>query len=405
MSERTVLISGAGVGGPTLAYWLARNGFRVTVVERAREPRSSGNPVDVKGPAVGIAQRMGILPRLRQAATGNAGLTFVDANGRRTGRLDMRAVQRPGEIELPRADLSAILFQAGREHAEYVFDDSIASLAQDEHGVEVTFERGTARRFDLVIGADGLHSVTRRLTFGTGLVHHMGLYVATMPLGGEPGPGQGIRDIVMHNVPGKAVAVCPVPGGEGAFFLYRAPAEPGFDPRDTGRHKRMLARAFAGVSWRAPELLERVRAADDLYFDAVSRVALPRWWQGRVALLGDAASCASLFGDGSTLAMAGAYTLAGELAAGPDDPPSAFRRYESRHRRLADSRQRGVGLAAGLLVPATRRGILMRNLAIRVWPAVSAAARLRGALPGSRVPAATSASTRGQDGGPTNDRS
>ncbi|WP_199565547.1 FAD-dependent monooxygenase [Spongiactinospora rosea] len=368
--QRTALISGAGVGGPTLAYWLARYGFRVTVVERAREPRSSGNPVDVKGPAVGIARRMGVLPRLREAATGNTGVTFVDANGRRTGRLDMRAVQRPGEIELPRGDLAAILFEAGREQAEFVFDDSIASLGQDERGVEVAFESGTARRFDLVIGADGLHSVTRRLTFGTGLVHHMGLYVATMPLGG--GPGQGSRDILLHNVPGKAVAVCPVPGGEGAFFLYRAPAEPGFDHRDTGLHKRMLARAFAGVSWRAPELLERVGSAADLYFDSVSRVALPRWWQGRVALLGDAASCASLFGDGSTLAMAGAYTLAGELAASPDDPRAAFQRYESGHRRLADPKQRGVRLAAGLLVPATRHGILARNLALRMWPAVSA---------------------------------
>ncbi|GAA0435846.1 oxidoreductase [Acrocarpospora corrugata] len=379
MSKQTVLISGAGVGGPTLAYWLARHGFEVTVVERAETPRSSGNPVDVRGSAVNVAERMGVLPRLREAATGNTGLSFVDAAGRRVARMDMRAAQRQGEVELPRGDLASILYQAGRDHAEYLFDDSIVTLGQDERGVEVTFLNAAPRRFDLVIGADGLHSVTRKLAFGTeaGLVSHMGLYVATTPLGVPSRPG---RDVVMHNTPGKAVAVSPTPSGDLAFFLYRSQAEPGFDHRDTGQHKRMLTRAFADVSWRAPELLAHVRAADDLYFDSVSQVRLPRWWNGRVALLGDAASCVSLFGDGSTLAMAGAFTLAEELAASPHDPQAAFHRYEIAHRRLVDPKQRNIGQAASLIVPATRRGILARNLATRLWPAVSAVARLRRAV-------------------------
>ncbi|GIH97327.1 FAD-dependent monooxygenase [Planobispora siamensis] len=393
MNERTVLISGAGVGGPTLAYWLARYGFRVTVVERARGLRSSGNPVDVRGSAVDVAERMGITSRLREAATGTTGLSFVDGSGRRVGRMDMRAVQRRGEIELPRGDLASILYEAGRDHAEFLFGDSIATLDQDGHGVEVTFERSAPRRFDLVIGADGLHSTTRRLAFGTedgteggtegGLVRHMGLYVATAPLGGEAGAG---RDVLMHNTPGRAVAVSPTPSGDLAFFLYRSPAEPGFDHRDTEQHKRLLTEAFAGVSWRAPELLERVRAAGDLYFDSVSQVRLPRWWNGRVALLGDAASCVSLFGDGSTLAMAGAFTLAGELASTADDPQAAFRRYEAAHRRLVDPRQRNIGQASALIVPATRAGILARNLATRLWPAVAVTARLWRTL--SRPPSA-----------------
>ncbi|MFF4413164.1 FAD-dependent monooxygenase [Streptosporangium sp. NPDC001559] len=377
MTERTVLISGAGVGGPTAAYWLARYGFQVTVVERAGTPRSSGNPVDVRGPAVRVAERMGVLSRLREAATGTTGLTFVDAAGRRVGRMDMRAFQQPDEVEVPRGDLAAILYAASRDHAEFLFDDSVATLDRDGHGVEVTFERAGPRRFDVVIGADGLHSLTRRLTFGTGngLMRHMGLYVATLPFPGRSGPD---RDILMHNVPGKAVAVSSTPSG--AFFLYRSPAEPGFDHRDVEQHKRLLTRAYADVSWRVPELLERVRVADDLYFDSVSRVSLPRWWNGRIVLLGDAASCVSLFGDGSTMAMAGAFTLAEKLAASPDDPQAAFRRYEAAHRRLVEPRQRSIGQASALMVPATRGGILARNLATRLWPAVAAAARLRRAF-------------------------
>lgn len=384
MSERTVLISGAGVGGPTAAYWLARHGFRVTVVERAQGLRSSGNPVDVRGSAVDVAERMGLLPRLREAATGTTGLSFVNASGRRIGRMDMRAVQQADEVELPRGDLASILYEASRDHAEFLFDDSIASLDQDEHGVEVTFDRADPRRFDLVIGADGLHSTTRRLAFGaeSGLARHMGLYVATTPLGGRTGPG---RDILMHNTPGKAVAVSPTPSGDLAFFLYRSPAEPGFDYRDTEQHKRLLTSAFADVSWRVPDLLEHVRTAEDLYFDSVSQVRLPRWWNGRVALLGDAGSCVSLFGDGSTLAMTGAFTLAEELASSPDDPQAAFRRYETMHRRLVEPKQRNVGQAAALLVPTTRLGILARNLATHLWPAVAVATRLRHTL--SRTPA------------------
>ncbi|GLX03774.1 FAD-dependent monooxygenase [Microbispora sp. NBRC 16548] len=379
----TALISGAGIAGPTLAYWLARHGFRVTVVERGGKPRSSGNPVDVRGPAVTVAERMGVMPRLRRAATGTTGVSFVDAAGRRVGRMDMRAVQRPDEVEVPRGDLASILYEASRDHAEFLFDDSITALGQDEHGVDVAFERAAPRRFDLVIGADGLHSVTRRLTFGqetgtpqSGLVRHMGLYVATTPLpDGAAGAG---RDILMHNTPGKAIAVNPRPAG--AFFLYRSPAAPGFDHRDTEQHRRMLIDAFADVSWRAPELLDHVRTAGDLYFDSVSQVRLPRWWKGRVALLGDAASCVSLFGDGSTLAMAGAFTLAEALAAHSGDPAAAFLRYEAAHRRLVDPKQRNVAQASALLAPATRGGILARNLATRLWPAVAAATRLKHAL-------------------------
>jgi 2-polyprenyl-6-methoxyphenol hydroxylase-like FAD-dependent oxidoreductase len=152
---------------------------------------------------------------------------------------------------------------------------------------------------------------------------------------------------------------------------------PDFDYRDTSQHKRLLAAAFAGACWQVPELLQRVHAADDLYFDSVSQVRVSPWWRGRVALVGDAASCVSLFGDGSSLAMAGACTLAEELAASPADHQLAFRRYEARHRSLVDPRQRNVAREASLLIPATHGGILARNLATRLWPVGAAAERLR----------------------------
>jgi 2-polyprenyl-6-methoxyphenol hydroxylase-like FAD-dependent oxidoreductase len=380
MADPTVLISGAGVAGPTLAYWLARHGYRPTVVERATGMRSSGSPVDVRGPAVEVAERMGLMPRLRAAGTRVEGMSFVNARGRRIGHVNSLALRRAAasrEVELPRSDLAAILYEAGRDDAEYLFHDSISGLSQDQHGVDVTFERAVPRRFDLVIGADGLHSVVRGLAFGVDpdSVRHMGVYVATLPLHGAMEFG---RDVVMYNTPGRLVAVHPSVGGGIAAFIFRSPAVPDFDYRDLAQHKRLVAAAYGGLSWRVPRLLDLVRTADDLFFDSVSAVRLPSWSRGRIAVVGDAASCVSLFGDGSTLAMTGGFTLAealgAALAEGRDGHAEAFRRYEAAHRKLVEPKQRNVALAASLLVPATRPGIVARNLATRLWPLAAAVA-------------------------------
>ncbi|CAH0229608.1 FAD-dependent urate hydroxylase [Arthrobacter sp. Bi26] len=372
MGLGTVLICGAGIAGPTLAYWLAREGFRPTVVERARGLRSSGNPVDVRRGAAHVAGRMGIMPRLRDAATHATGFSFVTASGRRIGPLRLGRPHR-GEVEVPRADLSAILCDAARDDAEFLFGDAITALRQDTGGVDVTFEHAAPRRFDLVVGADGLHSSVRTLVFGpeTDFVRHLGLYVATLPLdrlAADP------ATILMYNAPGRSLTVHPVRGSEGAAFIFRGPARPGLDRRDVEAHKRITLDAYAG--WPAPappvlpELLERLRAADDLYFDSVSRVRLPAWSRGRVALLGDAASCMSLFGDGSSLAMIGATTLAETLAVTPEDHAAAFRAYETRHRKASGPSQRGHTLASALLVPATHTGITVRNLTACLLPRV-----------------------------------
>ncbi|GAA1886040.1 FAD-dependent monooxygenase [Asanoa iriomotensis] len=353
-----MLISGAGVAGPTLAYWLARHGFAVTVVERGAGPRSSGNPVDVRGPAWSVANRMGIVPRLRAVATHATAMRLVDGNGRSLARIPMPAT-RGDEVELPRGDLAAVLLDAVRDDAELVWDDTITALAHDAGGVDVTFERAAPRRFDFVVGADGLHSTTRRLAFGpeSEFVSHLGLYVATVPLGSDEG-----TDVLLHNTPGRLVSIHPARGAALAAFIFRSAPVPGFDHRNQTQHKQIVTMAYADAGWRVPELLDRLAAAEDLYFDAVSAVRLASWSAGRIALLGDAASCVSLFGDGSTLAMAGAETLAAALAA---DPATGFARYEAAHRRLVDPKRRRVGRAAGMLVPRTHLGLRVRDLAAR----------------------------------------
>ncbi len=292
MRRLDVLISGAGIAGCTLAHWLTRNGHAVTVVERSGSLRSSGSPVDVRGPAIDVVERMNIARRLREVSIRLKGMTLLDSGGRRVARVDIAALRSsivPKDMELARGDLARILHEASANDADYVFGDSIKSLAQDELGVDVTFERSRPRRFDLVIGADGLHSIVRRLAFGpdSEFVQHAGLYAATISL---PASSDAEGEMFLLNTPGKLAALHPCQGVPLAYFIFWHPEISEFDDTDLNQHKRILEKTFAGIDWRVPEFLDAVRVARDMYFDSVARVDVAKWARGRIALLGDASS-------------------------------------------------------------------------------------------------------------------
>jgi 2-polyprenyl-6-methoxyphenol hydroxylase-like FAD-dependent oxidoreductase len=368
---RNALISGAGIAGATAAYWLAKAGFQVTVVEQAQDTQSSGSPVDVRGAAVDVAERMGVMAQIRAADTRVRDMVFVNSRGRVVGRVNMRSTWAdPRDVELSRGELAAILRDAVTDDVEFQFGNSITALAQDADGVTADFTTGAARRFDVVIGADGAHSGVRALAFGpeSDYLEHLGVYVATLRLDGETG-----SDLVMYNTPGRAVAIHPAGGNPGVAFMFRAPQIPQFDHRNVEQHKRLLCDAYAGAGWRVPELLDRVRAADDLYFDSVSRIQVPTWSRGRIGLVGDAASCVSLFGDGSSLAMIGAFTLAECLT---DDIQAGLRAYEELHRPQRAVKENSAAYATRLLIPATSTGIAVRNVAMHLMPLVNTASRL-----------------------------
>lgn len=361
MSRLNILISGAGIAGSTLAYWVARYGQAATVVERSGALRSSGAPVDVRGPAMAVAERMNIVSRLREASTIVSGWTSLDKTGKRSAHVDLGTLWRlRNDIELPRGDLSTILYEASRDHAEFIFGDSIMSLTQDAGGVDVTFERSRPRRFDLVIGADGLHSRVRRLAFGpdSEFVRHAGLYVASLPLPASIDPG---RDIVSLHAPAKAVVLHPSRDRPIALCIFWHPEIPNFNAWETEQHRRILKVMFGNIGWTIPEILGAAHASRELWFDAVSIVELANWTRGRVAVLGDASSCVSLFGDGSSLAIAGAATLAAALADHPTDQAAALGQYQRLHGKLVGPRLKALSLVAAFLVPRTRIGISIRN--------------------------------------------
>ncbi|MGW4475023.1 FAD-dependent monooxygenase [Nonomuraea sp. NPDC004354] len=339
----SVLISGASIAGPALASFLRRHGFTVTVVERAPGLRPGGQAVDVRGAALTVADRMGILSDVRSCRTHMKGMSMLDGEGNElwrstevalsSGRLDS------DDVELLREDLSRLIHERTHEDVEYVFGDSITSLVQDEHGVHVTFERTAPRVFDLVVGADGLHSNVRRLAFGPEeqFVHHLGTYVAIFSTDNY----LGLEDWqTWFNDGTTGGAVYPVRGNTelrvNLGFEAQGPIE--YDYRDVEAQKRLVAEHCAHGGWEVPRLLKAMWDAPDFYFDSMAQVRMDRWSTGRVALLGDAGYCASpLSGQGTSLALVGAYVLADELAKAGHE--SAFAAYEARMRPFVELNQ------------------------------------------------------------------
>jgi len=363
MVDRSVLVSGGGIAGSTAAYWLAKAGWSVTIVERAAGTRSSGNPIDVRGAAVAIARQMGIWSRLEEAATGVERLVFVDADGRPQATIRTRQrVDRHEEVEVARNELVGLLFDMAREASLIIRDDSIAALHQDGGGIDVEFQRTPSRRFDLVVGADGVHSTVRRLAFGPEerFSRPFGMFVGTVR---APAPVEDPRTVLMYNEPGTSLTIHPAGGKPGFAFIFRGQHD--FDYRDAERGRCLVESTYAGGGWLTTLALEEWGASGDRYFDAVTRVDVPQWSAGRVVLVGDAASCISLFGEGSSSAIVGAKTLADAIAAHPGEHTAAFTGYEHTHRQHVRPLLRGAGIASRLLVPKTRSGIAVRNAVLR----------------------------------------
>jgi 2-polyprenyl-6-methoxyphenol hydroxylase-like FAD-dependent oxidoreductase len=332
-NDKDILISGASIAGPALAYWLRKRGFNPTVVERAPAPRPGGQAVDLRGAGRTVVERMGLMGQIRAVVLEQHGIAFVDASGRAKARMPADAFGGEGivsEIEVLRGDLGQVLYEATAADTEYLFDDTITALDQDDTGVSVTFENAAPRRFALVVGADGLHSTVRGLAFGpeSDCVRPLNCYTAwfTAPADFDLGGW-----FLMHNAPGGRVASARpgrLPGEVKAGLSFRS-APLRYDRRDLAAQGELVARAFTGVGWEAPRLLAAMRTAPDFAFDSMGQVRLDRWSAGRAALLGDAGYCPTpLTGLGTSLALVGAYVLAGELERSQGDHIAAFGRYE-----------------------------------------------------------------------------
>lgn len=372
---RTALVSGAGIAGPALAFWLASSGWAVTVVERARGIRPGGQAVDLRGPARTVADRMRLLDEIRRIRLHQKGIAWVRDDGTTAARVTADAFAGEGivsEIEVLRGDLARLLYDATRRDVEFVFDDTVTALAQDDEGVSVRFERSGPRRFDLVVGADGLHSTVRALAFAPEprCTRPLGLHMAWFTAPAEIDIGEWFQ---VYNAPGGRVASLR-PGRiktehkAGLSFRSGLLTSEGADAED---QKALIIQKFHDVGWHVPRLLASLSCSDDFVLDTAAQVHLPRWSRGRVVLLGDAAWCPTpLTGLGTSTAIVGAYILAVELADAPG-PAEACRRYERFMRPYITQAQTLPPGGVAAFAPETELGIKSRRAmmrAINYWP-------------------------------------
>ncbi|HEV8435808.1 MAG TPA: FAD-binding domain [Thermoanaerobaculia bacterium] len=367
-----VLVSGAGVAGPALAWWLVRYGAEVTIVERAQELRTGGYVVDFWGAGFEIADRMGLIPEIRRKGYMVREVRVVGRDGRRVSGFPVEAFARIAQnryTSVPRGDLSQIIFRDVEPKIETLFGDTIEKLEQDANGVTVQLARGGERRFDIIIGADGLHSNVRRLIFGPDdrFEVYLGFKVAAFSV-------QGYRPreelvYLMYTEVGQQVNRFSMRDDRTMFLFTFADRDPAF-PQNIDEQKALLRRRFGGSGWESGAILDALDQAPELYFDRVSQIRMPaeEWCAGgRVALVGDAASCVSLLaGEGSGLAIVAAYILAGELHRAGGDYQRAFVRYRDLFRPFVAEKQRAALRFARSFAPPSKLSIVMRNAFFRL---------------------------------------
>jgi len=357
---KSVLVSGAGIAGPSLAYWLARRGLRCTVVERAPALRVGGQAVDFRGPVHReMLERMEMWNPIHAHRTAPGELVLLARDGSPLATLP--PLFMAGDVEIVRGDLCKLLYERTRDSVEYRFDEHVTAIADRRDGVDVTFASGRQETFDLVVGADGLHSGVRLLAFGDerGLLRHHGYRIASFALPDVRGLLQ--RGTAVYSVPGRAVSLSATGReGEGRALLVYTGEALGPDRRDVEAQKRSIRQTYEGVGWEVPRVLEALDVATDLYVDAIATVHIDHYFKGRVALLGDAAYGGTLGGQGSPLAMVGAHVLAGEIARG-GDLSAALARYEAQMRPYATQCQKGAMNAGMFFAPRTQMGLALRN--------------------------------------------
>jgi 2-polyprenyl-6-methoxyphenol hydroxylase-like FAD-dependent oxidoreductase len=365
-----VLISGAGIAGPCLAWWLLRQGHAVTLVEKAAKPRTGGYIIDFWGKGYDLAERMGLMPQIQAVGYHVNEVRFVGDDGRRRGGFDVGVFDRATGgrfVTLPRGELARVLFEAVGNGVEALFGDEISAFEQDAGGVTVSLASGAERRCDLLIGTEGIHSRTRDLAFGPEgrFERFLGYSFAAYTIPGYPQRDPNVY--VMHGEPGRQAARFALRDGTTlALLIWRD--EAGMPaPHEPARQRAMLRERFAGGAWEVSALLAGLDQADDLYLDRMSQIRMDRWHHGRVALLGDAAFAPSfLAGQGSALAMIGGYVLAGELSRAGGDVLAALAAYEQRLMGFMRGKQDAAKGMASYFVPHSRFGLAVRAAVSRL---------------------------------------
>lgn len=342
------------------------------MIEQAPEPRTGGYVIDFWGAGYDIVEKMGLMPRIEEAAYRVQEVRFVDSQGRRESGFSADVLRRMTNnrlTSLRRSDLASALLSAVEDRVETLFGDSIASIEPGADSVRIAFDHAAPREVGLVIGADGLHSRVRRLAFGPDerFETSLGLHVAACDVKGYP--HRDDRVYLSHTRVGRQISRFSMRDDRTLFlFIFRDDEFEGAIPKTDAGYRDALHLIFGNDGWESAEILAAMDSAEDLYFDRVSQIRMDRWTRGRTALIGDAAACVSLLaGEGTGLAITEAYVLAGELARANGDHDAAFAAWQGRMLPFLMKKQRSALKYASTFAPASRLGLMLRNLALQLF--------------------------------------
>lgn len=379
MENRNILISGAGIGGTALAFWLKKHGFNPTIIEIAPKFREGGYAIDFMGAGYDVAVKMGIVDELKKVDIEFSKLKLVDRNDQETGSMNYEKVKKimnGRAMTLLRSDLAKTIYATLDKDIEVIFGDTIEKIEQNDKEVIVSFKGGNSKNFDLVIGADGLHSIVRKLIFGDEIKFekYLRYYTSSYTINGF---SIGNNAFSMYNFPYKQVAIYSNNKNQTTtFYIFSSAEKLTYGHLDIEKQKQILQQEFENGNWKCPQLLAALDTTTDFYFDSVSQIKMDKWSNGRVTLVGDAGYCPSLLsGKGSTLAMVGAYILAGELKEANGNYQQAFDQYEKLFKPFMEKKQKSAQSFAKSFVPKSYFGIWLRNLTFKLM-SVSAFSKL-----------------------------
>ncbi|UJR12502.1 hypothetical protein I4U23_016677 [Adineta vaga] len=368
---KNILISGAGIAGPTVAFWLVRYGMKVTVIERSPQLRSAGQTIDIRGTGLEVVRKMGLEDIIRARSTQEKGINFVDRENRTQAAFPVETMDGQSfvaEIEIVRGELATLLYEQTRNDVEYIFGDKITAIVDRDDRVQASFSKGADREFDLIIIADGLNSKTRELVFesSTSPIHRLGQYTSYFSIPYEESDGTWSR---WYNAPGGRCILLRPDGQETnttRAFLTLSSSPNGLEKLDINSQKAEMHKLFADAGWETPRVLSSMENSSDFYLQEVAQVKMDVWSKGRVALLGDAGYCPSpISGMGTSVAIVGAYILAAEIAH-HEDHKNAFASYETLLRPYITKAQSLPPGAPHFATPQTEWGIWILHKVLSV---------------------------------------
>ncbi len=366
-----IVISGAGVAGPALAYWLLKGNHEIIMVEKAPKFRNGGYIIDFWGLGYDICEKMGLIDEIIKSGYKVKNVIFRNIKGNKTSEFSIKSMHELTKnrfTSLPRGELAQIIYDSVKDKITNIFDDNIEQIIEDENKISLTLKSGKKIDADLLIGADGVHSNVRNQVFGSpeNFERDLGYIVAAV----ETDQFLNLDENIYYsdNEENKSIGLFKLKNGKQLnLFIFTSDLLQGYFPINQNEKLDAIKNVFSNINWEGEKIFSIITEENEIYFDNITQIEMPKWHKGRVALIGDAVGCVSLLaGEGTGLGITEAYILAGELKKAKNDYSLAFENYENHLTNFIKDKQKTARAFATNFVPSNKFEIIFRDIAINM---------------------------------------